>query len=433
MPYLRAVFAEQGRVVANGEFFSWPDMFGVPIRKLDVNIALPQFLQAKIMDKTSENPKVQAAREADDSLIFAVPVTASVSGNAIHAIEFKTKIGDATNHQNQSGNAGMGEVVEYDKAIIEAMRRDNAKRTAANLPSLPLRKFLKSMLAGREYFWLLTMEVATATYCNLVVGKWTDAGSSDAIRQHFRPLPWEMAAKGVFDALKEESIVALNVFENCDPQKGDTSFCGQGGIGRVFKARHNSNDDVVIKVVLPENARTLEAEFRFLKNFKGKGLPLLEPCSQFISGAFGAGYALLPEAQCSLREENLLKGSPRTQLLPKACATLFELHRAKVAHGDARLENLLLVRRASGTLVWGDPATGTNNPGELAFRDDLITFAKSCLRVLNLDEDRFGVLRDSISKYVAHNTDSETNFVQCLSKLLDQTEDKVSTSSCMEL
>jgi hypothetical protein len=371
MPLLRNVFAPSGRVVCNGENLRWPEIVHVSPRMPDIVISLPQFLQRKLKaasDKTK--PAVSKARAADPDLIYGIPFTASLSGNAVHEAEAKLDIGDPSS--GDTGNVGLGELKNYMLARIAAMELDNVKRKIANLPVLPSPLFLRSLLFGRKYFWLLTMDAEGGTFSELSYGQWTDCGSVDVIREFFELLPWENAVKRVFSDLASSGIAPFDHF--AVGSSVDHSFLGQGGMGRVFRGVMSDKSLVAVKVVLPSNVSQLEKEFQLLKSLESKSLPLVKPCSNFVGDVeYGAGYAMQPIGR-SLRGADF---AGKSELLNRVFRSLFQLHFAGVAHGDARLANLLVVD--DDHLVWADLSAADEHPGEFAFLHDVQTLIKSCI------------------------------------------------------
>jgi hypothetical protein len=382
MPALRQVFRPSGRTVTNGEYVEWPSLPSVSPRKPDVNIGLSVFMERKTMGK-SEDDAVQEARDDDDELVCGIPVTASVSGDSFHLGECKTHIGTPS---QDSGNAGLGELEDYDKARIMALNMDNGKRRCDQVPVIPLPLNIRSMLAGREYFWLLTMDTATGSYARLDYGKWTDLGSADAIRNHFPLLPWECAVLRVFDGLAGHNIQPYQPFADEDGEA--RCFLGQGGMGRVFRAWHKQKH-VAVKVVLPCHAGLLETEYRLISKLDPK-LPVVQACSELIYGDFGAGYAMSPVGVRSLHDIDLLKKFLRTTYLQEALLVLFRLHDGGFVHGDARLANLILCTSdKKQSLLWIDLAELQENPGPLAFKADVLTFAKACVPQMAVWPDEF--------------------------------------------
>jgi hypothetical protein len=364
MPLLRAVFHDSGRLIANSEDFEWPAIEDASPRKPDFVIALPQFLRKKVWKpspKTSSS--VVEARAADDRLVFGVPASASISGDAVHEVEAKTDIGTP---DGDTGNVGLGELKNYMLARIAAMNQSRWTEKR------PLPNFIRSMLVGRKYFWLVMMDTEGGTLTRLQWGEWTDPGSADAIRRFFPLLDWESAVAGVFDQLADHDVATYDQF-NAGSDEPDSAVLGQGGMGRVFRASMR-DCQVAVKIVLPAQAEQLETEFNTLKKLESRSLPLVKPCSEFIyDKSFGAGYALLPVGKRSL------EGKLGTDQVLAAFHSLLELHTNGVVHGDARLANLL--QDEDGKLIWTDVASANLVPGKIGHRRDIETLIQSCCSV----------------------------------------------------
>jgi hypothetical protein len=239
---------------------------------------------------------------------------------------------------------------------------------------------------------LLTLQTASGQWTKLQYGKFTDAGSVCAIRTHFPVLPWEMATLGVFEDLLAEKIEAVDPLQSGEDFAsaflGEVSFICmlpshltsgvQGGMGRVFCAvRREENQEMAVKVVLHKDVASLECEYRILSN-AAAGLPLVRPCSQFVSGDFGAGYAMQPRGSGHALVADLLKARHRTTLLEEAFTTLSTLHKAKLTHRDARLSNLIITIRGP---VWADLMRTVGIGGQHGFAADMETLAESVLGV----------------------------------------------------
>jgi hypothetical protein len=227
------------------------------------------------------------------------------------------------------------------------------------------------LLFGRKYFWLLTMDAEGGTFSQLSYGQWTDCGSVDVIREFFELLPWETAVKRVFSDLASSGIAPFDHF--AIGSSVDHSFLGQGGMGRVFRGMI-SDSQVAVKVVLPMHVSQLEKEFQLLTSLESKSLPLVKPCSDFVGDVEnGAGYAMQPVGRSLYGTDFVGKD----ELLNHVFRSLFQLHFAGVAHGDARLANLLVVD--DDILVWADVSAADEHPGEFAFLHDVQTLIKSCI------------------------------------------------------
>jgi hypothetical protein len=411
LPLLRDVFQSSGRVIANSEQFEWPAIHDASPRKPDLVIALPQFLHKKNWkpsNKTSSD--VVKARAADVSLIFGVPASSSISGDAVHEVEAKTDIGTP---DKNTGNAGLGELKNYMLARIAAMNqtRWTDKR--------PLPDFIQSMLIGREYFWLVMMDTEGGTLASLQWGKWTDPGSVNAIRQFFPLLDWESATSDVFNKLADHSnkladhsIVPYDQFK-ADNDGPDNCVLGQGGMGRVFRAT-TGDGPVAIKIVLSRDIGRLEKEFQILKKFESRPLPLVKPCSEFcFDMSVGAGYAMRPVGKRSLANDF------NVDLVCPAFRSLFELHVQGVVHGDARLANLL--EDEDGKLFWADVSSATLLPGKFAFSSDMATLIQSCsgtqLAALGAGID--ALLSNYASSEKCSESDMNEHFSQFVQPIVD--------------
>lgn len=372
MPALRQVFGDSGRVVANGEFVAWPELRGVSARKPDINVALVQFLQQKPMWE-SKDSKVRSAHLQDGDLVCGVPGSASVSGDAARGIECKSKIGSPSS--GNAGNTGLGELLSYEQARLVAMRQAQVVPPAC----------IRSMLAGSEYFWLLTMDSKTSAFVRLDFGQWETLGSVEAIQQHFTLLPWESAVLGVFGELSSQSAHFKQFDPFVDTGGVDRAWLGEGGMGRVFRA-WQGNDLVAVKVVLQKHAVQLEKEFQYLARVVAdhKDLPIIKPCSKLASGDYGAGYALQSVGKM-VRGMNLTEKLGRwPSLVHAAFAALWQFHTAGVVHGDARLANLILIDKKH--VLWTDLAAGyAGNDAKLGISGDLVTLAKSCFPQVKAD------------------------------------------------
>jgi hypothetical protein len=415
MPLLRDVFADSGRVVCNGENFTWPPVANVSDRKPDFVISLPMFLERKDGRQPTPNTtaEVIAARAADEQLIYGVPATASLSGNAVYEAEAKRDIGKPTT--GNAGNAGLGELKNYMLAHIAVMTNDNDARHRAGVSKVQLPSFIRSMLVGRKYFWLLTMDAAGGNFVRLDYGEWKDRGSFDFIRKFFELLPWEVAVKGVFDALAaDHHISSFNPVSAVNDLKH--AFLGQGGMGRVFRAVMDDGSHVAVKVVLPLHATKLQQEFDLLSSLQNKSLPLVRPLS-FVNGAeFGAGYAMTPIGRCVRRSD--FAGDD--ELLDRVFRSLCQLHVAGVAHGDARLANLLVVVQDDcDTLIWADMSFARENSGDLSILHDVKTLIKSCTGVDVEDSDETCTILKQYSRHV-NSGDKSVGVVEPVIKAVQQ-------------
>jgi hypothetical protein len=367
-PYLAKVFAP--RLVTNGEDVLLPPFQTKGGLKPDNVIALPFFLLKK--DATKCQQAVQRARDNDTGLIFGAPCSETIFADASIPAEAKLKIGEPT---GDSGNVGLGDAENYLKKQIETWNKRNASLQKAKRPPLTLPVSVKAILYGRRHFWLLAMETAGCQFCQLVWGEWTDAGSVDAIRNFFPLLPWELAVQSVFEKL---SWSPTNPFG--EEEKHTSAFLGEGGMGRVFRAQHDAKIGAT-KVVLQAHAALLEKEFKSLEalaKVAEDDLPLVKPCSDFISTEHGAGYVQTPCGLSSLYGRNLGDRVNQKSLLLHACSAISKLHFARVTHGDPRLANFIVTGNRSAQVILCDPAALNSNPGHLAFEADLKIFCNSC-------------------------------------------------------
>jgi len=204
-------------------------------------------------------------------------------------------------------------------------------------------------------------------------------------------------------------------------------------MGRVFRGVMGKGveDKVAIKVVLKQDAVTLEKEFLGLTSvwkdrLDDNELPLVKPCSAFTASDSGAGYAQTPQGLSSLVGLDLTHPINKVPLAQHACLALFDLHKAKLTHGDPRLENFLKTpgRDRRYQVVLSDPANLNSSPGILAFTEDLKIFAKSC-GLTNFEQSSL----EAYAKAMTNGTGDYDTHMEPISKRLLATSSTASASS----
>jgi hypothetical protein len=289
--------SEQGWVVCNSEDFPWLQVDPNPKfnQKPDFFVCHPLCVLQKF-PKTKNKALSKARAQAD--LFFGVPDHRKLH-DMLFVLESKLKI----------TNTALGEVLAYH----EYVRCDKETTTL-------------HMLFDKNEFWLLAIEKRVVT--KRVICEWTTAGSVALIREFFSPPPWHNALHNACEAL---DIVTV-------PGTTPQPFLGAGGSGRVFRLSSNH----ALKVVLPNNRFQLKKEYTLLK--KHRQLPnLVNIFGPFAAGDdWGAAYIMYPSGSRVAAHDNNLED---------IFASLRALHQGGLAHGDARLANII---QHDGAYIWVD-------------------------------------------------------------------------------
>lgn len=166
---------------------------------------------------------------------------------------------------------------------------------------------------------------------------------------------------------------------------------GEGGMGQIYAATHVELDQqVAIKILLPERAKDAEAVERFLR--EARAVALLK--SAHVARVFdvGTSEAGLPYMVMELLEgEDLASIIDRGGPLPyaeavdavlQACDAVAEAHAKGVIHRDLKPENLFVTTRRDGaplvkvldfgiSKIGGDPAVARKR-GRIVTQDNVV-------------------------------------------------------------
>jgi hypothetical protein len=169
---------------------------------------------------------------------------------------------------------------------------------------------------------------------------------------------------GFFDAPRTEPpligvartiMLSLDVVP-ADARAGEGSFLGAGGSGRVFctAPRAGGSARYALKLSCRASADDLDVEFALLTAAAAAGAPVVSVVARSLRSAMGAGDR---RAGGGYLMRDVLR--PVRAITPARCRDAFRalalLHMRGLAHGDARVPNLLLTLSGRGSFVWADP------------------------------------------------------------------------------
>jgi eukaryotic-like serine/threonine-protein kinase len=136
-----------------------------------------------------------------------------------------------------------------------------------------------------------------------------------------------------------------------------TRVVGGGGMGQVVAAMHvDLEQEVAIKIMLPERASGAESVERFLREARAASLlKSLHIARVFDVGktASGLPYIVMEllhgEDLVDVLSRGPLPSTAATDAIIQACDAVAEAHAAGIIHRDLKPENLFLTRRRDGT------------------------------------------------------------------------------------
>jgi len=133
---------------------------------------------------------------------------------------------------------------------------------------------------------------------------------------------------------------------------------GQGGMGCVVAARHLMlNQDLAIKFLLPEGARTPQYVARFLREAQAAAAIKSEHVVRVVDmGTLddGAPYMVMEylagvDLAARIEAQGPLPIAETVEYVLQACEALAEAHAAGLVHRDIKPSNLFLTRRSDGS------------------------------------------------------------------------------------
>ena len=347
-PYLQRVVKSTDKVLVNSERIGWirtQSGLSTHYQKPDLFVSDPlAFIQHPLPEprgKPSESAKYAASLRTNDFLFgeCAWPLRDSLSC----ILEIKVNI---------SLNQALGEALSKVSNILHSLTISALKVCLIDMNQVYLLVFTSTGLFSSRQFLL------------------TAKGSFRSVKDFISP---SVTIEPVWLRATRQLCKDFNV----EPVRG-SAFLGAGAHGKVFRVERRSSglnnvppaDNVyALKVVDCRHKSDLEAECRKLNDLLRKASATNDfptfvfPTfvSPFIKYAFaaesndllGCGMLLQPVGEwfCSNQLRPKLE-SARQQLLFKVLEALVHMHRVKVVHGDARLENLICL--PNDRLIWID-------------------------------------------------------------------------------
>ena len=200
---------------------------------------------------------------------------------------------------------------------------------------------LKGVLFDIEEFWMIRS--SGSTIIDVVKCKWTQCGSKHLLKNFLCAVDaWQIASHALCDVLN----VTIEDFSGSNQKQ--SAFLGAGANGRVFKLTGGA----VMKIVLGKRSKEVGREFQLMKQYQDRidiqsfVFPVVKKSFRrgTVRGVTYAGYLL---AQEGVKLKRPLSHEIKVQL----AASLYGLHSCGVIHGDARIDNALML---GGTLKWID-------------------------------------------------------------------------------
>eukprot|EP00439_Symbiodinium_sp_Y106_P017875 s7236_g2.t1 len=192
----------------------------------------------------------------------------------------------------------------------------------------------RGMLFDRLSFILLTAAGKRQQKfpTRLLEGEWRTEGSFDAVRAFLAVQ--SHSERSLHAALQHASMQLLG-------------FLGSGSFGRVFHVYNETRGNCAMKVVHDE--KLARAEVASLQQAVQQRCPVAQPISELEAVALGNRhcfyYLLTPVGQ-------KLSQTDAATRLEDVLDCLHDLHKSGIAHGDARLPNLIV--DADSQLLWID-------------------------------------------------------------------------------
>jgi predicted Ser/Thr protein kinase len=159
--------------------------------------------------------------------------------------------------------------------------------------------------------------------------KWTDSGSKEHLRNF------------IGQVLSTWANLIIDACTKLELEIEQSGYLGRGAMGRVIKCITRNGEEVALKVVKGEHHC-----YRLFQEFETyKKLESLECVAKVVSNSpvsllngLGSAMCISPVGRPAHGRRPISKVDAR-----RIFQCLEELHSAKVTHGDARIENLILV------------------------------------------------------------------------------------------
>jgi len=385
--------AEARQVVANHNHERFLVAYLLP--KLKQKLPELEALGLKLIN-SEEYPWVEQPDGADDTRLapdfYAAPqhyidfmgpyTNAPNSGNIEYGrfYPFKARrsvrfFGDA---KTQLADRGIGDFVPYLQFA-----------TGLESSSLSFEEFHSSrgLLCDAENFYI--MEAANSAIVKICYGTWTQPGSLQHIRQllglELERHPWDIALE---DALHDQGA-QISIYSSREPGR---AMLGGGAMGRVFRVTREGQPFALKLVLEAKNVAVLEREFTFIHERARLAVP--NNIVGVVEGSYRAGSF---EVESRSRENEPFMVRYASYLMPivgqqvtaasvavaKAIlVSLSELHIAGIAHGDARLPNVV---RYENRYLWIDFVGSSVGAIYLDFVTDVKDFLESIGRTILQD------------------------------------------------
>jgi len=259
------------------------------------------FFTVKGIFEVKNEPKDKARALRDDGYSYCFGVPFRDLQDSIIVFEGKRTIDPKA----------LGEVVQYLQFLNEARG---------------------ALLIDDSQFWMITCtrymrnnEVSGIQICD-----WTTPGSVLYLRQFIK------------NVNSEWTELIIDAVTKLDVEIEQGGYLGRGAMGRVFQVKYNEKQ-VALKIVRgDEHIHQLRREYDVYENLK----------IDCVASAIHRPVSLCDGNGCAILISPV--GKPFSKMRPFAKLTikrilesLAELHRAGVAHGDARVENLILCNRST--------------------------------------------------------------------------------------
>jgi hypothetical protein len=298
--------------VINSEEYKWIKTSSEGTRyneKPDLIVIHPAFITSKPPFNTSSKTLEEMRRKSDKYGVLA---------------DWKLRdfIGLTCEAKQKIDNKGFGEVINYGTHLCFGERGPVATRL---------------MLFDMQTFWLV--ESVKGSVANVVACEWSDPGSKNLLHDFVRQpaLP-----KLLNDACKHFNLTVAS-----------DSFLGAGAFGFVFHAQRVDGASVALKIVLNPNVERLETEM-------SKTLHAKNVCPAEVIGLEKDGFHTFEDGAALLMSE---VGEDCSKLSPQSIMdSLQKLHASGIAHGDARLENVVCVNGKPRWIDFTDSAYLVDTP-----------------------------------------------------------------------
>ena len=223
---------------------------------------------------------------------------------------------------------------------------------------------LKGVLFDIASFWMINSRGGTIS--NVVKCKWSQYGSKQLLMEFLSIAdPWLLAARALCNDLN------VTIVDYTASNLKQSAFLGAGANGRVFKLTNGA----VIKIVVGNESGEVEKEYIHMEHYQNNPeirhlvFPVVARSLHMgaVNDFYYAGYLLQREGTKLMRP---VSQSTKSDL----ANALYGLHSCGVAHGDARIENVLKV---DDKLQWIDFRKSQILTNQINRRRDVETLLES--------------------------------------------------------